>query len=147
MNKPIRTYEGLLQAKQQAEVLLHAQQELIRYDVADISNDLRQQLKPAADVISVMGKLVTKNPGSLLLAGGANQLIDGLLRKVLLLTGSGWLARLILPVFVKNYSSHYIAEHKHQWLKKLFSWIGPRHHNGKVAPETEKEPEQDSEHS
>jgi hypothetical protein len=126
----IQTYEDLVKEKQQLEVLLQAQKELIRYDITE----LRKELQPAADTISFIGKIITRDKSNAILTGGANRVIDLLFRK-LILARSGWLTRLIVPFLLKNYSSHLIAEKKEGLINKLFSWVGHKNANGKAAPE------------
>jgi hypothetical protein len=125
----IQTYEDLIKEKQQLEVLLQAQKELIRYDVSQ----LRQQFQPAVDTVSFLGKFIHKDKSNAIITGGANRVIDLVLKK-LILARSGWLTRLIVPFLVKNYSSHLIHEKKEGLVNKLFSWIGPKNANGKAAP-------------
>ena len=116
MNKSIQTYDDLLREKQQLEVLLHAQKELIVYDI----NELKAQLKPTADAFSFIGKLTTRESGNILLTGTANKLIDLIFRR-LILSKAGWLTKLAVPFFLKNYSSHLIHDNKDKILNKIFS--------------------------
>ena len=134
MSKQIKTYEDLLKEKQQLELLLKAQKELI---VADIY-DLKNELKPALNAISFLGKIATRDKGDILITGAANQLIDLVFRK-LILARTGWITRLVVPFFIKNYSSHFIGDHKKEWVKKLFSWIGHKNSNGQAASHSSKE--------
>jgi hypothetical protein len=63
--------------------------------------------------------------------------------KKLLLGRAGWLTRLIVPYFMKNYSSHFLAEQKEKWLDKLAAWMN-RNKNGKGhKKEEQKENEED----
>jgi hypothetical protein len=128
----IQTYEDLIKEKQQLEVLLQAQKELIRYDVSK----LREQFQPAVDTISFLGKFITRDKSSAIITGGANRVID-LVFKKLILARSGWLTRMIVPFLVKNYSSHLIHDKKDRLVDKLFSWIGHKNSNGKAAPGAE----------
>ena len=131
MNK-ILTYEDLLREKQQLQVLLQAQKELVRFD----ANALREALNPAADTISFIGKVIQPDHHNVLLNSGANRIIDLIVKKVIL-ARSGWLTRLIVPFFVKNYSSHLIEDKKEKLFGKLFSWIGLKKSNGHVRSEKE----------
>jgi len=122
MNKRIQTYDDLLKEKQQLEILLQAQKELIRYDIKDVKAGIQQSVSSA-------GKIFTRDTTNLLLTSGANRLID-IVVKHGILGRAGWVLRFLVPFALKNYSSHYIADHKNQWFRKLFSWIGNR--NGKT---------------
>jgi hypothetical protein len=115
-------------------MLLQAQKELI---VADI-HDLKNELRPTIDAISFLGKIATRDKSDILISGVTNQLID-LVFKKLILARTGWLTRLIVPFFIKNYSSHFIGDHKKEWVKKLFSWIGHKNSNGQATSHSSKE--------
>ena len=130
MSRPIKTYEDLLKEKLHLEVLLQAQKELVMYDLGQ----LKQELKPAATAFNFLGKIVTRERNNLLVNEGANKLID-LVFKKLILSRSGWLTKLAVPYFLKNYSSHFIAEHKDQFMEKLVSLVSHKNGNGKAAPE------------
>jgi len=138
MSKQFRTYKELIEEKQKLEVLLKAQKELVRYDV----QELKMELQPFRDVASNIRKLVTKDKTSLLLNIGSDAVINTVVKK-LLLGRAGWLTRLIVPYFMKNYSSHFLAEQKEKWLDKLAAWMN-RNKNGKGhKKEEQKENEED----
>ena len=130
MNKTINTYEDLIKRKQQLEVLLHAQKELVMYDFGQ----LKQELEPAVSAFKFLGKFSTRVGNNLLISEGTEKIID-LVFKKLLLARSGWMTKLVIPYLLKNYSSHFIADHKDQFINKLFSWISHKNGNGKAAPE------------
>ena len=134
MSKQIKSYQDLLKEKEQLELLLKAQRELI---VADI-HDLKNELRPAIDAVSFLGKIATRDKSDILISGAANQLID-LVFKKLILARTGWITWLVVPFFIKNYSSHFIGDHKKEWVKKLFSWIGHKNSNGQAASHSSKE--------
>jgi hypothetical protein len=129
MSKPIKTYDDLQKERQRLEVLLQSQKEILRNDIAG----LKQELQPAVRAFSFLGKIFTREKGNLLLTGGMNRLVD-LVFKKLILSRTGWITRLVVPFLIKNYSSHIVAEHKTEWIKKLFSLFGRKHHhNGQAA--------------
>jgi hypothetical protein len=134
MNK-ILTYEDLLKEKQQLEVLLQAQKELLRYDLQELRGQLLPAKNTAQDTFSFLGKIFKRKKSVPLLTGGANRVIDLVVKK-LLLARSGWLTRLVVPLLIKNFSSHLIAENKGKFVSKLFHWIGKKNANGKSARET-----------
>jgi len=129
MNKRIRSYDELLIEKRRLEILLQSQKELIAEDLHIIKNDLQ----PAIDTISFLGKITTRDNRGLLITGAANQVIDLVFKKVIL-NRAGWLTKQIVPFFLKNFSSHYIAEHKDEWVRKLFSWVSHKNSNGEATP-------------
>ena len=134
MNKRFTSYNDLVKEKQQLEVLLQAQKQVIRADF----RDLKDQLQPVRDVLAGLKKFTTKDKTSLLLTMGSDIAINALVKNFIL-SKAGWFARTVVPYFLKNYSSHFFAEQKEKWLDKLAAWIG--HRNGKEE-KREKEKEQ-----
>jgi len=131
MTRPIRTYEDLLLHKQQTEVLLQAQKELVIYDL----KKLQAEVRGATSTLSFIGKLVTRSKKNMLVNFGLGKVMDILLRKVIL-SRAGWLTKLTVPFFIKNLSSHFLADHKEEMVDKLMTWVGLAHQdNGKAAPE------------
>ena len=103
---------------------------------------LGESLEPVRNAVSVAGKLFTRDESNILLNVGMGTLIDLLIKK-LLLSKSGWLTRILVPFFLKNYSSHLNGD---AIMKKFFSWIGKKHHNGQEkAAEAEREHEEEGE--
>src|SRR5258705_7385643 len=107
MNTVIRSYDDLLQQEKQMEELLQAQKELLIYDI----NQLKEELRPATTALTFLSRVITRDKNNLLVNGGVNKIIDLVVRK-LLLARAGWLTKLTVPFFLKNYSSHFIADHK-----------------------------------
>jgi hypothetical protein len=126
MNKKIKTYEDLLEHKQKLQTLLDAQKELVKADIQDVKAELG---KSAAAV----GKIFTRDTSNFLIMAGANRLIDVVVKNTIL-GRAGWVLRLAIPFLLKNYSSHYIADNKDKWYRKLFSWVGNK--NGKAPKRT-----------
>ena len=114
MKRRISTYEDLEREEQLLEALLHSQKELIQIEIGL----LKQQLKPAQMALQFVGKITTADKHNPLLRQGANTLIDVVLKNVVL-AKSGWLTKIIVPFFVKNYSSHLIADNKDKVINKV----------------------------
>jgi hypothetical protein len=129
-NKPIRTYNDLLEEKQQLEVLLKAQKELIRYDF----KELKAEFQPVIKTVGLAGKMFTKDKTNALLNTGADTLIDIIVKRVLL-GKAGWITRTIVPFLIKNVSSHVIADKKDGIIRKVFSLFRKDQHNGKTPPD------------
>jgi hypothetical protein len=123
MNKRFTSYNDLLKEKQQLEVLLKAQKQIIRSDF----QDLKEQLQPVRDVLAGIKKFTTKDKTSLILTIGSDIAINALVKNFIL-SKAGWFARTVVPYFLKNYSSHFLAEQKERWFDKLAAWIS--HRNG-----------------
>jgi hypothetical protein len=131
MNKSICSYKDLLEEKQRLEVLLVEQRQILRDDV----HELKTQLQPLQRVIDFIRKITTKDKTALLLTIGSDIVINSVVKRFIL-SRAGWFVRNIVPYFLKNYSSHFLAEQKDKWIEKLRSWLG--HKNGKEQ-ETEQE--------
>lgn len=116
MSKSIRSYNDLLAEKQRMELLLAAQKELVRYDL----QELKAELKPAIGAVAWLGKVTTMDSSNPLISGFTNTAIDLVVKKGLL-GRAGWITRLLVPVLLKNYSSHFITRHKDELTQKLFS--------------------------
>jgi hypothetical protein len=135
MNNNIRTYSDLIREKQEMEILLLAQKELITSDL----RVLQSEIKSATSTLSWVGKLVSPNKKNILLNSGINKVIDLVLKKVVL-ARAGWITRFTVPLIVKNFSSHVVDEKKGKWLDKLFHWVRHKNGDGKVTPETFESP-------
>lgn len=116
MKRKIRTYEDLEREEQLLEELLQTQKELIQLDIGL----LKQQLSPVNNAIQFIGKITTPDKHNPLLTQGANTVIDLVLKKFVL-AKSGWFTKLVVPFFVKNYSSHVIADNKDNLINKVAS--------------------------
>jgi hypothetical protein len=138
MNKRFKSYDDLLNEKQQLEILLQARKQLIRADIAE----LKLQLKPIRDTIEVIKKFTTKDKTSLLLNIGSDLAINAVVKNFIL-SRAGWFTKIVVPFFLKNYSSHFLAEQKEKWFDKLAAWLG--HRNGKEKKKEEEKKEQNEE--
>lgn len=124
MTKSIRSYKDLIEERQRLEVLMVEQRTLIHNDV----HELKVQLQPVKDVLDFIRKITTKDKTSLFLNIGSDILINSVVKRYIL-SRAGWFVRNVVPYFLRNYSSHFLGEHKEKWLEKLRSWLG--HKNGK----------------
>lgn len=136
MSKRFTSYKELLEEKQQLEVLLEAQRQLIRYDV----EEMKLKLQPVKDTFEFVKKITTRDRSNLLLDLGSDIAINTVIRNFIL-SKAGWVIKLVVPFFLKNYSSHFIAEQKDKWFEKLKNWLG--HKNGKEEHSEEKKSEED----
>jgi hypothetical protein len=133
MKRKIRSYEDLEKEEQLLEELLQTQKQLIQLDV----QVLKQQLKPASMALKFFNKITTVDKSNLLLNEGANKVIDLVLNKFIL-ARSGWITRFLVPIFMKNYSSHLIGENKVNIVEKVFSLFGRK--NGRITTTSPKMP-------
>ena len=125
MSKSIKTYEDLLKEEQQLILQLKSHEVLIREDIAGI----KESLKPAGKVFSVLNKMATRDHTGPLATFGIDFSIDLLIRK-LLLAKAGWFTKIVIPFVVKNYSSHIISVEQRLKLGKriqsLFNKFRPK---------------------
>ena len=126
MKRKIMSYEDLEKEEQLLEELLRTQKQLIQLDV----EVLKQQLKPATMALKFFNKITTVDKSNLLLNEGANKVIDLVLNKFIL-ARSGWITRFLVPIFMKNYSSHLIGDNKVNIVEKVFSLFGRK--NGRAT--------------
>lgn len=110
------------------EELLQAQKQLVQLDILQ----LKAQLKPAHAALQIFSKITTADKSNPLLTEGANTAIDFILKKIVL-SRAGWLTKMLVPLAVKNYSSHFIADHKQDIVQKIFSLFSGNK-NGKAKP-------------
>jgi len=136
MSKRFSSYKDLLKEKQQLEVLLQAQKEVIRCDVEEI----KLKLQPVKEALEFVKKITTKDKTNLFFDLGSDIAINTLVKNFIL-SRAGWLTRIVVPFFLRNYSSHFIAEQKDKWIEKLKSWLG--HKNGKDEHSEEERKEED----
>ena len=116
MKRKIRSYDDLEKEEELLEELLQAQKELVQLDIAN----LKAQLKPATAALQIFSKITSADKTNPLLTAGANTAIDLILKKFIL-GKAGWLTKMLVPMVVKNYSSHFIADHKQDFVQKIFS--------------------------
>ena len=131
MTKSIQTYQDLLDEKERLESLLKVHKATLKQDIEEIKNDLA----PLRSAISFASKFLTKKDSNFFVEAGISTLVNVGIKK-LLLARAGWVARLLVPYLMKNFSPHVVVENKNKLLKKLFSWIGKKNANGR-----EKHPE------
>lgn len=131
MNKP-RTYNELLAEKARLKLLLAEQKEIIHQDF----NEIKNELEPVRRIFIHAKKLFSKDAGGGLLTLGADKLIDLLVRRVLL-AKSGWLAKLVVPLLAKNYTSHIVDDNKGKIMNWVFSLFKGRKNKKTGEEETE----------
>ncbi|NCI45881.1 hypothetical protein [Sediminibacterium soli] len=114
MNNPvIKTYDDLLLEKRRLKSQLTEKEAALREEFSDI----KRKLKPVTKVMDFIEKLTTRDSSNPLLNTGL-QVGVNLLLKNLLLKKAGWVTRILMPFFVKNFLSHEASEHP-EWMQKL----------------------------
>jgi len=131
MNKKrIQTYNDLIEERQELETLLKAQRELLTADV----QQLKLELRPVTLITNQLGKFFSRDKSNWLVTAGTSSLVNLFIRNTAI-GRTGWFAQFLISFFLKNYASHIASGRKNKWMKKLFSWIGKKNHNGQAAPE------------
>ena len=137
MNKrTIKTYEALEEEKHRLMAILRTQEDLIKDDLAGV----REGLRPFGNAVNVINKMATRDNTAPVMNFGLEMGVDLLVRKVLL-KRAGWIAKIVVPFLVKNYSSHLIGEEKREALMKKVKSIFR-----KIRPTEETSPDVEEEH-
>lgn len=126
----IKTYEDLLQEEQRLLAKLKSTELLIRDDIAGV----KEGLKPLGNIIRIFGKFATRDKTGILANFGLDFSVDLLIRR-LLLARAGWFTKIVVPYFIKNYSSHIINDQQKAKLMKRINKIF-----SKFRPQTDAQP-------
>lgn len=125
MTKRISNYADLLREEEELKLQLQLHKDQIRMDIKEI----KEELQPATHALTFVGKLFKKDRSNPIMSGGAGMVIDLIVKK-LILSRAGWITRIMVPFFLKNYSSHLLSEKRIGLWKKIKSWIWPGGKNG-----------------
>jgi len=133
MSKRIQTYEDLLEEKQRLENLLESK----KVDIAEDWSGVKKNLTPITNVFSFFNRFTHRNSSNPLLNLGIDMAGDVFLKKFIL-RKADWITRLMLPVFIKNYSSNVLGDKKgnnlFSKLRKIFKKDSQYHYDQGQAP-------------
>lgn len=124
MTKKITNYQEMLEEEERLQQLLVFQKQQLQADVREIQEELR----PLTNIAGTAKKFIVRKAGTAVTTASIKLLIDGLVKNVIL-GKAGWMTRLVVPFFLKNYASH-IADEPQKFINKLKHLFGK---NGKVA--------------
>ncbi len=110
----ITTYEDLLHEKKRLKLLLSEREIAVKAEFEVI----KTKLKPLGTIIDFTEKITTKDRHNPLISTGIEVGVNFLLRNVLL-RNAGWIVKLLMPLFVRNYLSHEVEENTGGWMQKL----------------------------
>jgi len=131
MSKRIQTYEDLIEEKKRLETLLATKKLEISEDWAGV----KQTLKPVTNIFSFLGKFTRRNKSNPLVNFGIDMAGDVFLKRMIL-RRADWITRLLLPIFIKNYSSNVLGDTKgnnlFSKLRKILS--KEKHHHYDQGP-------------
>jgi hypothetical protein len=117
----IRTYEDLEAEEKRLQALLYSHKENIKDSFAAV----KQGLNPFAQAANTIKKLFSRDKSNPLVLAGVGLGVDVLLRRFVL-TKSGWITKIVIPFFIKNYSTHFINEYKkNRFLQKIGNFFKP----------------------
>lgn len=126
MNKKIQTYDDLQEEKKRLENLLA----LHKNEINGNWDEVKLSLAPLNNTFSFIGKITKRDKSNPLLNIGIGFAGD-LLIKRFLLAKAGFVARLVLPFVVKNYSSHVLNQNNKGILGKIKNIFSKKsQHNG-----------------
>jgi hypothetical protein len=101
----ITSCDDLQYERRRLEALIKHQKYIVRQDLDELKNELKQEIRPALEAASLVKKLTTRETrNETVLQIGSTVLIDLLLRR--LFARSNVFIRLAVPALLKNYSSH-----------------------------------------
>ena len=118
MGKSLKTYKELLAEKEKLEQLIRTQKELISGDIEEI----KWRIKPLSAIRSHVTQFTARNAASLFLALSSDIITKKIFKKIMI-ARTGWLGKVLVPYFLKNYTSGFLAEEKKKiirWFKKEF---------------------------
>src|SRR6476469_4528702 len=107
MSKRIQTYEDLIEEKQRLETLLATK----KLEISEDWVGVKQNLTPVTNIFSFLGKFTKRNKSNPLLSMGLDVAGDVFLKRMIL-RRADWITRLLLPMFIKNYSSNVLGDTK-----------------------------------
>lgn len=117
----------MLQEEERLNQLLAAQKLQVEADIQGI----KEELKPLINFGQTAKKFLTRKGGQAATTMGIKLLADGLVKNFIL-AKAGWITRIAVPFFLKNYASH-IAKEPGGLLGKIKHLFGK---NGKVKQES-----------
>lgn len=111
----IRTYEDLEAEERRLQALLYSH----KANMQDSFASVKDGLNPFKQAASTVRKLFSGDKSNPLMSVGVGLGLDVLLRKFVLVK-AGWFTKILVPFFVRNYSSHFInASKNNNFLQKI----------------------------
>jgi len=125
----IRTYEDLEAEEKRLQALLYSHKENIKDSFAAV----KEGLNPFKQVLNTFKRLFSRDKSNPMMKVGVDFGVDVLVRRFLL-AKAGWFTKIVVPFFVRNYSSYFINEYKKS--KLLEKIRGLFKHSAKKANDT-----------
>ncbi len=103
----IRTYEDLEAEEKRLHALLYSH----KANIKDSFSAVKTGLNPFKQAADTAKRLFSRDKSNPMMKFGVDLGVDVLIRR-LLLARAGWFTKVIVPFFVRNYSSHFVNEFK-----------------------------------
>lgn len=113
----ISSYQDLLVERQRLKLLLYERKIELKAEFEVI----KTKLKPLEQILDFAKRITTKDRHNPLIGAGLDAGVNFLLKKVLL-RNTGFIIKLLAPIFVKNYLSHEVNEQS-TWIQKVEHFI------------------------
>jgi hypothetical protein len=114
MKKQLKTYNQLLEEKEKLHELLQARRQLIYADV----DELKVQLKPLSEIRQHITKFTARDKLNLVAALGSDVILKNIFKKFIV-ARAGWIGKVVVPYFIKNYTPSFIGEEKEKVIKRI----------------------------
>ena len=113
----ITSYQDLLVERQRLTLLLNERKIGVKTEFEII----KTKLQPLSHILDFAEKITTKDTNNPLMNMGLELGVNFLLKKVLL-RNAGWIIKILMPLFVKNFLSHEVSE-KATWVQKIAHFL------------------------
>ena len=103
----IKTYEDLEAEEKRLQALLYSH----KANIKDSFSAVKDGLNPFKQAVDTAKKLFHRDKTNPMMKFGVDLGVDVLIRR-LLLAKAGWFTKIVVPFFVRNYSSYFLNEYK-----------------------------------
>lgn len=126
----IKTYQDLEAEEKRLNALLYSHKENIK----DSFTAVKQSLNPFRQAVDTAKRLFSRDKTNPMMKFGLDLGVDVLIRRFLL-AKAGWFTKIVIPFFIKNYSTHFVNQYKKsKLLQKVWGFF--RHSKEDVTGET-----------
>ncbi len=120
----IRTYDDLEAEEKRLLALLYSHKENIRESFAAV----KEGLNPFKQAVHTVKKLFSRDKSNPMMKFGVDFGVDVLIRR-LILAKAGWFTKIVVPFFVRNYSTNFVNEYKNSRLVQKIKSFFKRNKN------------------
>ncbi len=129
----IRTYEDLEAEEKRLQGLLYSH----KANIKDSFSAVKDGLNPVKQAIGTAKRLFSRDKANPMMKFGVDFGVDVLIRR-LLLAKAGWFTKIVVPFFVRNYSSYFLNEYKKsKVVQKIVGFF--KSNKNEVTPSNEEE--------